>query len=87
MSYSDISVFVNKEDGGTIPLRSAFDFRPTRGIASTILSGAVNVDPDLVGQASFEYYLSRIDNIVVKPSKEFSVVQGKAAKSKKKNKK
>jgi len=79
MTYGDISVFVDKDDNKTYELRSSFDFRPTRGIASDTLSGAVNVDPDLVGQSSFEYYLSRIDNIVVKPSKEFSVVEGKSA--------
>ena len=79
MTYSDIGVFQNKEDGKLVSLRSAFDFRPTRAIASDTISGAVNADPDLIGAASFEYYLARIDNIVVKPSKEFAVIEGKSA--------
>lgn len=79
MTYGDISVFLNKEDNKIVSLRSAFDFRPTRAIASDTISGAVNADPDLIGAASFEYYLARIDNIVVKPSKEFAVIEGKSA--------
>jgi len=79
MSYEDISKFVNKEDGKLVSLRSALDFRPARGIASTALSGAMNPDPDSVATLDFEYYLSRIDRIVVKPSGEFSVIEGKSA--------
>ena len=78
-TYDDISVFVNKDDGKTTQLRSAFDFRPTREIGGDTLSGAVNPDPDLTGSLNFQYYLGRIDQVVVKPSREFYVVQGKSA--------
>ena len=78
-NYEDISVFVNKEDSYTVPLRSAFDFRPTRTIGGTALFGAVNPDPDQTGILNFNYYLGRVDQIVVKPSKEFSVIEGKSA--------
>lgn len=78
-TYNDISVFNNKQDSKLISLKSAFDFRPTREIGGTTLSGAVNPDPDLTGTLNFEHYLSRIDRVVVKPSKNFNVIEGKAA--------
>jgi len=78
-TYDQISIFNNKSDGELIPLRSAFDFRPTRAIGGTSLSGAINPDPDLTGSLSFEHYLSRIDRVVVKPSKQFHVIEGKSA--------
>lgn len=78
-TYDEISYFANKEDSKLVPLRSSFDFRPTRAIGSSTISGAVNPDPDLTGIASFEYYLSRIDQIVVKPAREFSVIKGKSS--------
>lgn len=78
-SYNEMSKFSNNEDGKLISLRSCLDFRPTRAIASNTFYGAANPDPDEVAELSFEYYLARIDKLVVKPSKEFSVVSGKSA--------
>ena len=78
-TYDQISKFNNKEDNKLTSLRSAYDFRPTRSIGGSTLSGAVNPDPDFTAVSSFEYYLSRIDQIVVKPSKEFAVVSGKSS--------
>ena len=78
-TYDEISVFNNKQDSKLISLKSAFDFRPTRAIGGTALSGAVNPDPDLTGSLNFEHYLSRIDRVVVKPSKQFHVIEGKSA--------
>ena len=79
VSYDEISKFTNKEDSKLTSLRSAFDFRPTRAIGGSSLSGAVNPDPDSVITSSFEYYMSRIDQLVVKPSREFSIIEGKSA--------
>jgi hypothetical protein len=78
-TYDQISKFNNKEDNKLTSLRSAYDFRPTRSIGGSTLSGAVNPDPDFTAVSSFDYYLSRIDQIVVKPSKEFAVISGKSA--------
>jgi len=78
-TYDEISKFNNKEDGKLTPLRSAFDFRPTRAIGGSTLSGAVNPDPDSTIETSFDYYLGRVDQLVVKPSREFSVIKGKSA--------
>ena len=79
MTYDDIYSFNNAEDGKLVSLRSAFDFRPTRAIGSTSLTGAVNPEPLESMIATFDYYLPRIDQIVVKPSREFGIVQGKSA--------
>lgn len=79
IDYNDITKFSNKEDGKLISLRGSLDFRPTREIGSSTLSGAVNPDPDSVSTFDFEYYLSRIDRLVVKPAGEFAVIEGKSA--------
>ena len=79
MSYGDISVFANNEDQKLLPLRSAFDFRPTRAVASTTLYGALNPEPLEQITMDYDYYLSRIDQVVVKSSREFAVIKGKSA--------
>lgn len=76
-TYDDISVFDNKSDRKLTSLRSALDFRPTRAIGGDTLSGAVNVDAEGLATLDAEYYLSRIDQLVVKPSREFAVIKGK----------
>jgi hypothetical protein len=77
--YDTISKFVDKSKGKILSGRSSFDFRPTREIAGDNLTGAVCPDPDFTAEISFQNYLSRIDRIVVKPSKEISVIQGESA--------
>jgi hypothetical protein len=79
ITYDTISNFVDKEGGRFLSGRSSFDFRPTRAIAGDTLGGAVCPDPDLTSEVSFEYYLPRIDRIVVKPSREMVVLEGQAA--------
>jgi len=78
-TYDEIFYFNNKEDNKLIPLRSAFDFRPTRGIGTTNISGAVNPLPSGTLTTNFDYYLGRIDRIVVKQSKDFEVISGTSA--------
>ena len=77
LTYNQLPRFFNREDGKIISSRAALDFRPTRDVASTVLTGAVNPDPDSLAELSFEYYLPRIDQIVVKPSQELSIISGK----------
>lgn len=78
-TYNEIFYFNNKEDNKLIPLRSAFDFRPTRGIGTTTISGAVNPLPNQSLTSNFDYYLGRIDRIVVKQSRDFEVLTGTSA--------
>lgn len=80
IGYANIPSFNNKEDQKIVSLRSAFDFRPKRTIGDSVaFTGALNPIPSDTMEVNFNYYLSRIDQIVVKPSKEFAVIKGKAA--------
>jgi hypothetical protein len=78
-TYADISNFVNAEEGTINSLRGSFDFRPTRVIGGSTLSGALNPEPLEQITMDYDYYLSRIDQVVVKSSKEFAVIKGKSA--------
>jgi len=78
-TYGDISKFANAEDNKLTSLRGSFDFRPTRAIAGTNLSGALNPEPLEQINLKYNYYLSRIDQVVVKSSKEFSIITGSSA--------
>ena len=78
-TYDEIFYFNNKEDNKLVSLRSAFDFRPTRGIGTTTISGAVNPLPNQSLTSNFDYYLGRIDRVVVKQSRDFEVISGTSA--------
>lgn len=62
-------------------LRDCLDFRPTRPIGDTSNSLTVpNLpSPDEVTELSLDYYLPRIDKLVLSKDKEFRVIQGKSA--------
>jgi hypothetical protein len=79
MTYGEIPIFNNKEDSKTVSLKSAFDFRPTKVVGGSTLSGALNPITTGTIETSFDYYLSRIDQVVVKPSREFQIISGKSA--------
>ena len=79
VSYSGISVFQNLEDKRIVPLRGTFDFRPSKAIGGTSLGYALNPDPFTQIKPNFEYYLGRIDQIVVKSTREFAVINGNPA--------
>ncbi len=79
ITYDTISKFVDKSGGKVISNRASFDFRPSREIAGDNITGAVCPDPDTTAELSFQNYLSRIDKIVVKPSKEMVVIEGESA--------
>jgi hypothetical protein len=79
MTYGEIPIFNNKEDSRIVSLKSAFDFRPTRAIGGSTLSGALNPITTGTIETSFDYYLSRIDQVVVKRSRQFEIIAGKSA--------
>jgi len=79
ITYDNISRYLDKEGGRLLSGRNSFDFRPTRSIAGNTLSGAVCPDPDLTAEVSFQHFLSRIDRIVAKPSREIVVVEGQSS--------
>ena len=79
ITYDSISKFVDRSGGKVISNRASFDFRPSREIAGDNITGAVCPDPDTTAELSFQNYLSRIDKVVVKPSKEIVVIEGESA--------
>lgn len=78
-TYGDISIFANNDESKLQSLRGAFDFRPTRAIAGNNLSGALNPEPLEQITMSYDYYLPRVDQVIVKSSKEFAVIKGASA--------
>jgi hypothetical protein len=79
INYDDIPSFNDKENNNILSLRSAFDFRPYKAIGGTTLSGALNPEPLENIEMSYDYYLPRIDRVIVKSGGEFAVVKGQAA--------
>jgi Domain of unknown function (DUF4815) len=68
--YSEIS--------GVYFLRDCLDFRPTRriGVSSGILDTGLLPSPDASAELSVDYYLPRIDKLVLSKNKEFRVISG-----------
>ena len=79
ISYDEVSKFENKEDKKLISLRSAFDFRPSMAIGGTTLSGALNPEPLENITLNYDYFLPRIDQVIVKSSRQFTVLKGQSA--------
>ena len=63
---------------GTYYLRDCLDFRPTRriGVTTGALDTGILPSPDAAAELSFNYYLPRIDKLVLSKNKEFRVIQG-----------
>jgi hypothetical protein len=70
---------------GVISLRDAVDFRPTRANSITTdpttfaLSTRDIPSPDFFFQATYNYYVPRIDKLVLTRDKEFKIVKGVAS--------
>jgi len=75
-----IPIYTGK-DGKVYYLRDCLDFRPTRTLGSGLLD-FVNPNipaPDEVTELSFNYYLPRIDKLVLSKDKEFRILKGKSS--------
>jgi hypothetical protein len=69
------------KDGTVYNLRDCLDFRATRTLGDGSLS-FVNANipsPDEVSEVTFQYYLPRIDKLVLSKDKEFRVIRGKSS--------
>lgn len=88
--YVDIPTFVDTTTGTRIPLRDTVDFRPIRTAntieantasnpyvsANAVFGSQVLPHPDSTFEADYEYYLPRIDKVVLTQGKELKVIQG-----------
>ena len=72
----NIPVYSSSTNGAYF-LRDCLDFRPTRriGTVNTVDTGFLPA-PDASTELSFDYYLPRIDKLVLSKNKEFRVVKG-----------
>ena len=80
--YESGSIPVYKSSSGKVYyLRDCLDFRTTRAIGDVSNSFTVPNFPsvDEVSELSLQYYLPRIDKLVLSKDKEFRVIQGKSA--------
>jgi hypothetical protein len=79
IDYDGVPSFNDRENNNVLSLRSAFDFRPYKTIAGTSLSGGLNPEPLQNIELSYDYFLPRIDKVIVKAGGQFSIVKGQAA--------
>jgi hypothetical protein len=86
-SYSDeqyengaIPIYTSK-DGTVYNLRDCLDFRATRTLGDGGLGFTVPTipAPDEIVELSLQYYLPRIDKLVLSKEKEFRILQGKSS--------
>lgn len=73
--YEDIPSFTSSS-GETYNLRDCLDFRPRRADNATTYAGSYFPVVGDVVTADYEYYLSRIDKLVLTKERKFSVVKG-----------
>jgi len=93
VSFFSVDSYTNEEyENGTIPvytsstgtvynLRDCLDFRPTQNLGDgdkKYITPAIP-SPDETTELSFDYYLPRIDKLVLSKDKEFRVIKGKSA--------
>lgn len=69
------------ETSGSYFLRDCLDFRPTRriGLSDGTLDTGILPDPNSATELSFDYYLPRIDKLVLSKNKEFRILKGVAS--------
>lgn len=73
--YENIPSFTSNKTGETISLRSAVDFRPVKASDGTVTDAWIPVAKESAS-VSFEYYLPRIDKIILDANREFKVIKG-----------
>lgn len=73
----EIPVYVSNKTG-IYNLRDCLDFRPTRilGLTDGSITTTYFPSPDSSAELSFDYYLPRIDKLVLGKNKEFRVIKG-----------
>jgi len=79
--YAKIPNFTSPTTGDVFKLRDCVDFRPIRTNASSTtpnftLSGISIPKPGEALESDYDYYLARIDRLVLKENKKFEVIKG-----------
>lgn len=76
--------YYSSEKFGVMSLSDCIDFRPTRpiplsianSVSNFVLSGLKLPQPDFAMELDYEYYLGRIDKLVLSKDKQFKIVKG-----------
>lgn len=73
----EVPIYYSSKNG-VFNLRDCLDFRPTRqiGVATGAIQTGLLPAPDASTELSLEYYLPRIDKLVLSKTKEFRIIQG-----------
>lgn len=93
VAIEDTPVFANPKTGDLVPLSGFVDFRPVRSAdvasantainpyttSSTTFETTVLPYPSAAYRADYEFYLSRIDKIVLTKNRQFRVISGTPA--------
>lgn len=93
VAIEDIPVFANPKTGDLVPLSGFVDFRPVRSAnvasantatnpyttSSTTFETTVLPYPSAAYRADYDFYLSRIDKIVLTKNRQFRVISGTPA--------
>ena len=87
-SYGDIPSYTSDASGKVYELRDSLDYRPVRTISTTVTANTISfdVDPTTTGPKiaengsdiilDYQYYLPRIDKVILNKNRTFEVVQG-----------
>lgn len=77
-SYPDYDAIpmYTASNGNVYDLKNCFDFRPRRDDGTTTITGALLGEPSSLIVTDFNYYLGRIDRLVITKDKTMSLIQG-----------
>ncbi len=75
INYEDIPVYVSST-GEAFSLKDCLDFRARRTDGSTAISGALFMTPGSLLYTDFEYYLGRIDRLILTKERKFALIKG-----------
>jgi len=73
--YDTISKFTSST-GEVFDLTNCLDFRPRRVDSSTVVEGTLLAKPSSILFCDFDYYIGRIDRLVLTKERRFNLVQG-----------
>lgn len=73
--YDQIGTYTSSL-GHSYDLKNCFDFRPRRDDGATTISGNLLGQPSSLMVTDFDYYLGRIDRLVITKDKTISLIQG-----------
>lgn len=81
-AYANNKIPLYATTGGNIDLRNAIDFRPARANALNFypgtfaLTGPYVPSPEYTMKATYDYFIPRVDSLVLTKDREFKIVQG-----------